>query len=359
MGNNLEGAVDRRSVNLLEFAEKMTAWPIAELIKEHLGVPVRDISKITTGLFNETFRVKLDQKFDLTQFHFKDLGIQGEVIIQVAPPPDAGFLFYEVNMMAQEPWIHDWVLRETTVPIPEIFAYDGSKEIIDREFLILEMLPGQPLSEGNPSPEIRSKVLRQTGAYLREVHGLIHPAGQYGYVGPHHPMDPQSSWPAAFHMMWNKLLDDLENCGMYSEKEASFLRDLQEAQSDAFHNIPPALLHMDVWDQNILCNERGDVTGLVDWDRGLCGDPEIEFAVLDYCEISAPVFWEGYNGENSQGDPRNADPLAGTRHFFYHLYELQKYIVINILRRKMLNRAQYYKGATFKLLGSYLEHLKK
>ena len=24
------------------------------------------------------------------------------------------------------------------------------------------------------------------------------------------------------------------------------------------------------------------------------GDPEVEFAVLDYCGISKPAFWEGY-----------------------------------------------------------------
>jgi hypothetical protein len=36
------------------------------------------------------------------------------------------------------------------------------------------------------------------------------------------------------------------------------------------------------------------VTGLVDFDRGLWGDIEIEFAVLDYCAISEPGFWRGY-----------------------------------------------------------------
>ncbi len=47
---------------------------------------------------------------------------------------------------------------------------------------------------------------------------------------------------------------------------------------------------MDVWAQNILVDSMGNVSGLVDFDRALWGDPEIEFAVLNYCGISEPAF---------------------------------------------------------------------
>ncbi|HIC89615.1 MAG TPA: hypothetical protein EYP04_09470 [Anaerolineae bacterium] len=57
--------------------------------------------------------------------------------------------------------------------------------------------------------------------------------------------------------------------------------------------VPASLLHLDAWAQNILVDEAGNVTGLVDLDRALWGDPGIEFAVLDYCGISEPVFWRG------------------------------------------------------------------
>lgn len=41
---------------------------------------------------------------------------------------------------------------------------------------------------------------------------------------------------------------------------------------------------------NILIDNQGSVTGIVDFDRALWGDVEIEFAVLDYCGISEPAF---------------------------------------------------------------------
>jgi fructosamine-3-kinase len=102
--------------------------------------------------------------------------------------------------------------------------------------------------------------------------------------------------------------------------------------------VSPSLLHMDIWGPNILVGPRGDVTGIIDWDRALWGDPEIEFAVLDYCGVSQPAFWEGY------GAARDTSPEAALRHVFYLLYELQKYIVIYHGRNKEPESALRYKA---------------
>ena len=67
------------------------------------------------------------------------------------------------------------------------------------------------------------------------------------------------------------------------------------------------------------------------------GDPEIEYAVLDYCGISEPAFWEGY------GRQRDTSPEAQVRQVFYLLYELQKYIIIRQGRGNDPTRARQYK----------------
>ena len=112
--------------------------------------------------------------------------------------------------------------------------------------------------------------------------------------------------------------------------------------------VPSSLLHMDVWHQNILVDERGNVTGIVDWDRALWGDPEIEFAVLDYCGISEPDFWEGYGRE------RDLSPAARVRQVFYLLYELQKYIVIRHGRSREPTRARGYKAQVMEIVRRHL-----
>jgi fructosamine-3-kinase len=113
-----------------------------------------------------------------------------------------------------------------------------------------------------------------------------------------------------------------------------------------------SLLHMDIWHQNILVDENGRVTGIVDWDRALWGDPEIEFAVLDYCGISEPAFWEGY------GQPRDESEAARIRQVFYLLYELQKYIVIRQGRGHDPASARNYKRQVMQIVHQYLLPLK-
>ena len=82
---------------------------------------------------------------------------------------------------------------------------------------------------------------------------------------------------------------------------------------------------------------------MLDWDRALWGDPEIEFAVLDYCGISEPAFWEGY------GSQRDNSREACIRRTFYLLYEVQKYILIRLVRSKSPTAADGFRRQSLQL----------
>jgi fructosamine-3-kinase len=237
-------------------------------------------------------------------------------------------------MMAQEPGIHRLLQEKTTVPVARIVAYDTSRKAIDRDFLIMERLPGKPMSAVGRCNV--AKILHQVGQALAQAHTLT--AGQYGYLGEHRPMEPKATWLEAFETMWGKLIEDIVATGHYGPRESDLMLSLLERHRAMFdRRVPASLLHMDVWSQNILVDSESNLTGLVDWDRALWGDPEIEFAVLDYCGISEPSFWEGY------GVARDQSPEARTRQAFYFLYELQKYIVIRHGRSNDPASARQYK----------------
>jgi fructosamine-3-kinase len=122
------------------------------------------------------------------------------------------------------------------------------------------------------------------------------------------------------------------------------MRNLLDLYIEEFdRHVAPRLLHMDVWSQNILVDETGNVTGLVDFDRALWGDKEIEFAVLDYCGISEPPFWKGY------GAQRDESASAMIRRQFYLLYEIQKYMPISVWRRQDAISAARYKEQSLAL----------
>jgi fructosamine-3-kinase len=216
--------------------------------------------------------------------------------------------------------------------------------------MIMERLPGQAMTHARLSQRQTDGVLAQVGGYLAEIHNLV--ANRYGYLGAHQPMAPQTSWVEAFTVMWSKLMKDMVGCGGYTQEEADAFRQLLAVYRPHFDQpVPASLLHMDVWSQNILVNEGGQVTGLVDFDRALWGDPEIEYAVLDYCGISEPSFWEGYGRDRDTSFP------AQIRARFYMLYEVQKYVAIQIWRRSNPSEALQYKRNSFALARPLLEAL--
>ncbi len=263
------------------------------------------------------------------------------MVLRIAPPRDAIFVFYEREMMRQEPQLHSLLRAETDVPVARVFAFDDTHTLIDRDYMLMERLPGRPLTDmGHVN---YAHVLRQIGSYLSQVHALH--AAQYGYLGSHRPMEPQRNWVDAFAIMWHKMIDDIAGIGFYDDRESRLMRRLLDHYLSMFDRpVPACLLHMDVWHQNILVDAEGTVTGLLDWDRALWGDPEIEFAVLDYCGISEPAFWEGY------GVNRDTSPEAQVRQIFYLLYELQKYIVIRYGRSHNPGAAQQYKYQVMQII---------
>ena len=308
-----------------------------DLLREAIGRHVPEsaselrLRRIPTGKFNASYTVD---------------GADRPLILRVAPADDAGFVFYERNMMAQEPEVHALIRSRTSVPVPEILVYDNTRTTIDRDFLIMEKLPGRPLSDFDGlTYDSHNRVLFQVGRALREIHGIT--AGRYGYLGAHRPMKPQIDWLDAFSIMWNSMISDIVDCGGYDDVESKRMRDMLDKNLHYFNRKTPAmLLHMDVWSQNILVDEEGNLTGLIDLDRALWGDPEIEFAVLDYCGVSEPAFWRGYGME------RDISVEARRRNLFYLLYELQKYIVIRQLRNKDSPAAMRYKAQVLDLAES-------
>ncbi|MCB0212995.1 MAG: aminoglycoside phosphotransferase family protein [Anaerolineae bacterium] len=318
--------------------ETLTTISLAHLATDPASLR---ISPVKTGKHNASFWVECDA---------------GRFVLRIAPPDDAGFLFYEQLMMHQEPQLHDIIRANTTIPVAEVVGYDFSRRQIDRDYILLAALPGQPLSElsGLTGTQF-NRTLYQVGEHLRELHKLTATAcleretAPYGYIGAHQPMAPQDNWGAAFEIMWHKLLDDVVASGGYNHDEGQAMRDLLELHRHHFdHPVTARLLHMDIWSENILIDADGNVTGLVDFDRALWGDVEIEYAVLDYCGISEPPFWQGYGSRRDQSTP------ALIRRQFYLLYEIQKYIPIYIWRRSDPTTADQYKQRSFQLAAQLL-----
>ena len=268
------------------------------------------------GKFSQTFAVSSE---DSKSF-----------VLRIAPPDSVLQLFYEYRMMRQEPGIHNRLQKETTVPVPQILAYDFSRRLIDRDFLVMPRLPGEPLNTVTLNSMGTERAFREWGRYVAEIHTLTDPDNRFGYLGEHECMEPQTSWRKAFKVMYQKELDDICTCGVYTRDQAEDAMTLLEDHLVVFESCRiSTLCHGDLWITNLLVQPDGQVTGVIDFDRACWGDIEWDMAIAEYCGITRPPFWEGYGRvvNTNSGD-------AAIRRLFYLLYEHQKYIIISMSSRR-------------------------
>ncbi len=293
----------------------LTESKAGELVEAQLGPGPWRLGPFGAGKFSETFAVE---------------GDAGRYVLRVAPPDDLLQLFYEYRMMRQEPAIHARLLAETAVPVPPIVAHDFSRKLIDRDYLIMPTVPGQPLSSASLDAAGQSKAHHQWGRYVAEIHSLTDPQGRFGYLGEHRCMEPQPTWARAFAQMYRRELDDIVGCDVYDAATADMAMELLEENIDAFDCCQePHLLHGDLWVTNLLVAEDGTVTAVLDFDRACWGDIEWDLAIAEYCGVTKSAFWDGYGGQ-----VQTHVGQAAVRRMFYLMYEHQKYIVISMSSRR-------------------------
>jgi aminoglycoside phosphotransferase (APT) family kinase protein len=137
-------------------------------------------------------------------------------------------------------------------------------------------LPGTPLAETEVDDV--TAVYRQLGRFLARLHAIAQPA--YGYVTTH-------------------VLDPVPDNTTYMGRQfAKKLREFLELQGDpALHDLvqthvaahcdlfarchAPVLCHNDIHEGNVLV-EEGKITGIVDVENALAGDPWLDLAKADF-----------------------------------------------------------------------------
>jgi len=256
------------------------------------------VTPIGAGHYNDSYYIDSDK---------------GKFVLRIAPPDSVPKLFYEIDMMKSEVNIHKLVREHTDLPVPEIVHYNFSRDIIDRDYLIMEYLQG---NSGFFDEE-------ELGRFVKQLHAIK--GDECGYPGRAAPTG--KSWPDIFHTYVQLIFRDCLSCGVIDNDEYDHFLSIYRQHRETIADVCPSLLHLDLWTQNILTAD-GRITAILDFDRGLYGDPELEFAVLDTYGYSSPEFFKGY------GKPRPADSKAQIRRRLYIVYELIKYAFIRTARGK-------------------------
>ncbi len=178
-------------------------------------------------------------------------------------------------------------LRGSGVPTPEVIAVDLTRTVVPYDFIIASKLPGAPVIDtwADLSAAERGRVASEAGAYLAMLHGRTF--DRFGALG--------SGEDHGFARWYDYVAD-------YLDRYATLARDLS-AISDgdrtrmlaALAQYRPllatvtrgALVHSDYHWENIL-QVGGKVTGVIDFEWALAGDPAWDFIAQEKWEEMCP-----------------------------------------------------------------------
>ncbi|MFC0436052.1 aminoglycoside phosphotransferase family protein [Kutzneria buriramensis] len=177
---------------------------------------------------------------------------------------------------AKEAHVYRLLAEHGIQPVPAVLRVEPDTELIGKAFTVMTRLPGTPLSE-TPVDDVAA-VYRQLGGMLAAIHAIPQPG--FGYVTTH-VLDPVPDNTAYMGRQFAKKLREFREL-----QGDPVLHDLVQhyvaAHADLFASCEaPVLCHNDVHEGNVLV-EDGELTGLVDIENALAGDPWLDLAKADY-----------------------------------------------------------------------------
>ncbi|MEG1001905.1 phosphotransferase family protein [Clostridium sp.] len=264
--------------------KELTRKELTKIIENYFGLETEFKAKlISGGLFNTTYHIKVNNK--------------KEIILRVGPVNKQLILPFENNLMKAEEYVYKHFERKE-IPCSKVLVCDVDKNIIDRDYMIVEYINSSVLSELKVNKEVLDSIYKETGKYINIVHEIT--SNQFGRAY-------DVSIGAGFNL-WSEYLKDevsklgarLKEFNIFSETEIEKFTLVFCEYKDILDEIKvPHLIHADLWAGNILVREdKGiyEVAAIIDADRAVFGDCEFEFASP---WITNEAFMEGYGKELS------------------------------------------------------------
>jgi aminoglycoside phosphotransferase (APT) family kinase protein len=227
---------------------KLDIATVEDLLGPALDAEVVDASELSGGTFAAVWQARLADGRD--------------VVVKVGPPGGVRLLRYERGMIDAEAAYFRLVRGEMPgAPVPDVLHLGDN-------WIVTTRLPGRPLTDMSDNNRSTAAVREELGATVAGLHRITGP--HFGYTGDR-PAGPD--WPTAFGAIVDALLADA------AEWDVPLPAGIGELAARHGANLAtvtrPALLHFDLWDGNVLA-AAGRLTGLVDGERFLWGDPLLD-----------------------------------------------------------------------------------
>ena len=229
----------------------------------------KGLTRLTGGMLNSVLRLE----FDADPY---------QVVVKMSSADDADFDGERQRL--------DFLRAHTAMRCPQVHAVGAPDEVVPYHSLLLECLPGLPLTAVRLDDDERRSLDRHLADIVLELHS--HGRATFGA-----PADPrgEDDWAEIVVARLRDMRD-----GMPGRLPDAVLADIDtavEMAPEAFRDQgEPCLIHGDLWAGNIMVEQTGgqwQVTGFI--DPGLYyADVENELAYLQCFDTVGPAFFDVY-----------------------------------------------------------------
>ncbi|MDA0634033.1 amino acid adenylation domain-containing protein [Nonomuraea sp. MCN248] len=274
------------------FAKALTMPLSAAKAGELLGEPVEKVLLRTGGEISAVYEVRTADR---------------ELIVKLYPG-----LFTE--RMRKERQVYD-LLARTGAAAPAVVLADDSRRDLPQAYLVMTKVPGRPLSQVSAGldRDTVERLYRDMGRLLRTVHSVTAPA--FGPIDGVTEPTNDAYVGGQFELKAAHFAEFGGDPGLH----AALLARLSADRHLLARCATPVLLHHDFHERNVMVARRDgrwELTGLIDVENALGGDPLMDLARTDYFAVRDDplrrrALFEGYGDLPGDRDERLA---------FYRLY---------------------------------------
>ncbi len=186
------------------------------------------------------------------------------------------------------------LLARSAVRVPRVIALDETRSIVPYDFIILTRLPGVNVAESAATltPLQIRDVAREAGRHLALIHSFT-----FERFGNLRSLDFYSWWDY-FADYAHRYEQAAQRYGLLDDTTARRLDAVLSRTHDLIAQVTRGVLvHCDFHYENIL-HERGALTGILDFEWAISGDPAYDFMIADTREAMLPgseaAFRDGY-----------------------------------------------------------------
>lgn len=220
----------------------------------------------------------------LTNYVFAINHVEGQFVIRLSPDPE------RIDAFKKELWTTQEV-RKIGVPTPEVLAVGNT--IVSTPYMISRRVSG---TEATHHPK-RLEIIREMGRYASLINSIRTTGFGNNFDWHNRKQLKRFSWPDYLDQEW--LLADrfriLEEQKMLSSRQIKVLRGILDEAKKLKESS--ALNHGDLRLKNVIVDEDGEITAIVDWEESLSTMAphwEVSIALHDLSIDEKHLFIEGY-----------------------------------------------------------------